>query len=70
MTATLLLAKSLGHGHTPDLTGGSLPVTGMHLILQHNLPSGAAAKPVMGKAPGVGIISINSTPNYLSILDR
>lgn len=45
LPARLFLAKSLGHGHTPDLTGGSLPVTGLYLILRRYLPSGAAAKP-------------------------
>lgn len=42
---SLFLAKSLGYRHTPDLTRGSLPVTGLYLILRQHLPSGVAAKP-------------------------
>ncbi|TNN82186.1 hypothetical protein EYF80_007554 [Liparis tanakae] len=42
----------VSESHTPDLTGGGLPVTGLYLILRHDRPSGAAAKPAREEGPG------------------
>lgn len=42
---TLFSAESLRPSHTPDLTGGGVPVVVVHLILRYHLTPRVATKP-------------------------
>lgn len=66
----LFLAESLRPSHTPDLTGGSLPVVVVHLILGHHLTPGVATKPARNRRRRqreADVITRNTTMKYIFI---